>query len=61
MRAMKGENETAAATTSSKPEDWPAAAVRSAYFNADDLDRVMALYEPEARFVTWSGENPGRS
>ena len=39
---------------SAKPEDWPR--LFEQYFNADDLDAVMALYEPEARFVTQSGD-----
>jgi uncharacterized protein (TIGR02246 family) len=37
-----------------KPEDWPRQFVE--HFNAGDLDAVMPLYEPEARFVTRSGE-----
>jgi uncharacterized protein (TIGR02246 family) len=37
-----------------KPEDWPREFVE--HFNAGDLDAVMSLYEPEARFVTRSGE-----
>ena len=37
-----------------KPEDWPR--LFEQYFNADDLDAVMALDEPEARFVTQSGD-----
>jgi ketosteroid isomerase-like protein len=37
-----------------KPEDWPRVFVQ--YLNAGDLNAVMALYEPEARFVTKSGE-----
>ena len=37
-----------------KPEDWPR--VFEQYLNAGDLDAVMVLYEPEARFVTKSGE-----
>jgi uncharacterized protein (TIGR02246 family) len=37
-----------------KPEDWPRQFVE--HFNAGDLDAVMSLYEPEARFVTRSGE-----
>jgi uncharacterized membrane protein len=37
-----------------KPEDWPR--VFEQHFNAGDLDAVMALYDPEARFVTRSGE-----
>jgi len=37
-----------------KPEDWPH--VFQQHLNAGDLDAVMALYEPEACFVTKSGE-----
>ena len=37
-----------------KPEVWPRQFVE--HFNAGDLDAVMSLYEPEARFVTRSGE-----
>src|SRR6476659_6779672 len=37
-----------------KPEDWPR--FFEQYLNAGDLDAVMVLYEPEARFVTKSGE-----
>jgi len=37
-----------------KPEDWPR--VFEQHLNGGDLDAVMALYEPEARFVTRSGE-----
>jgi hypothetical protein len=37
-----------------KPEDWPR--VFEQHFDAGDLDAVMALYDPEARFVTRSGE-----
>jgi uncharacterized protein (TIGR02246 family) len=37
-----------------KPEDWPR--VFEQHFNSGDLDAVMALYEPEARFVARSGE-----
>lgn len=37
-----------------KPEDWPH--VFEQRLNAGDLDAVMALYEPDARFVTRSGE-----
>jgi len=36
------------------PEDWPR--VFEQRFDAGDLDAVMALYNPEARFVTRSGE-----
>jgi uncharacterized protein (TIGR02246 family) len=36
------------------PEDCPR--VFEQHFNAGDLDAVMALYEPEARFVARSGE-----
>jgi uncharacterized protein (TIGR02246 family) len=37
-----------------QPEDWPR--VFEQHLNAGDLDAVMALYEPEARFVTKSGQ-----
>jgi uncharacterized protein (TIGR02246 family) len=37
-----------------QPEDWPRQFVE--HFNAGDLDAVMSLYEPEARFVTRSGQ-----
>jgi len=37
-----------------KPEDWPR--VFEQHLDAGDLDAVMALYDPEARFVTRSGE-----
>ena len=37
-----------------KPEDWPRAFEQ--HLNVGDLDAVMALYEPEARFVSRSGE-----
>jgi ketosteroid isomerase-like protein len=35
-------------------EDWPR--VFEQHFDAGDLDAIMALYDPEARFVTRSGE-----
>ena len=37
-----------------KPEDWPR--VFEQHVNAGELDAVMALYEPEARFITNFGE-----
>jgi hypothetical protein len=37
-----------------KPEDWPRQFVE--HLNGGDLDAIMSLYEPEARFVTHSGE-----
>jgi uncharacterized protein (TIGR02246 family) len=37
-----------------KPQDWPREFVEN--FNAGELDAVMSLYEPEARFVTRSSE-----
>ena len=37
-----------------KPEDWPRVFERE--LNAGSLDAVIALYEPEARFATTSGE-----
>jgi uncharacterized protein (TIGR02246 family) len=38
----------------SNPEDWPS--VFEQHLNAGDLDEVMSLYEPDARFVAPSGE-----
>ena len=35
-------------------EDWPR--VFEQHFDAGDLDAIMALYDPEARFVARSGE-----
>ena len=37
-----------------KPEDWPRQFEQ--HLNAGDLEAVVALYEPEARFVARSGE-----
>jgi len=37
-----------------RPEDWPRAFTR--HLNAGDLESVMELYEPDARFVAPSGE-----
>jgi uncharacterized protein (TIGR02246 family) len=37
-----------------KPEDWPR--LFEQHLNAGDLNAVMALYEPDARFVGRSGE-----
>ncbi len=37
-----------------KPKDWPR--VFEQHLNAGDLDAVMELYEPDARFVARSGE-----
>jgi uncharacterized protein (TIGR02246 family) len=45
MKAMKSPH---------NPENWPDLFEQD--LNAGDLDAVMALYEPEARFVTQSGE-----
>jgi uncharacterized protein (TIGR02246 family) len=36
------------------PEDWPS--VFAQHLNAGNLDKVMSLYEPDARFVAPSGE-----
>jgi uncharacterized protein (TIGR02246 family) len=36
------------------PEDWPRNF--TTHLNAGDLDAVMSLYEPDARFVTRSGD-----
>ena len=43
-----------ATTAPQKPEDWPR--MFTQHLNAGDLDAVMELYEPDARFVTRSGE-----
>jgi uncharacterized membrane protein/ketosteroid isomerase-like protein len=45
---------TSSATLPHEPEDWPR--VFEQHLNSGDLDAVMALYEPEARFVMQSGE-----
>src|SRR6266478_1590856 len=37
-----------------KPEDWPRLFVQ--YLNSGDLEAVVALYAPNARFVAESGE-----
>jgi uncharacterized protein (TIGR02246 family) len=37
-----------------KPEDWPG--LFAQHLNAADLEAVVTLYEPDARFVTRSGE-----
>jgi uncharacterized protein (TIGR02246 family) len=37
-----------------KPEDWPHVFAR--HLNAGNLDAVMELYEPEARFVARNGK-----
>ena len=42
------------ATLPEKPEDWPIHF--ELHLNAGDLDSVMSLYKPGARFVTQSGE-----
>jgi uncharacterized protein (TIGR02246 family) len=42
------------AMPSSKPEDWPSQF--SQHLDAGDLEAILALYEPEARFVPRSGE-----
>jgi|SRR5262245_37218681 len=43
-----------ATTLPNKPEDWPH--VFEQHLNSGDLNAVMTLYEPEARFVTRTGE-----
>ena len=53
--ASKPESETGKSTAlPDNPEDWPRVFER--HLNAGDLDAVIALYEPEARFVSRSGE-----
>src|SRR5262245_56654394 len=51
---MPGSKETDFVRLPKKPEDWPR--LFEQHFNADDLDAVMSLYEPEACFVTLSGD-----
>jgi len=41
-------------TMPNKPEEWPRQFER--HLNAGDLDAVMSLYEPDAHFVTPSGD-----
>jgi uncharacterized membrane protein/ketosteroid isomerase-like protein len=52
------QSKTSSPTTSTslpdKPENWPSHFEKQ--LNVGDLDGVMALYEPEARFVTRTGE-----
>jgi uncharacterized protein (TIGR02246 family) len=45
---------TVSAVLPHRPEDWPQ--VFEQRLNAGDLEAVMKLYEPEARFATKSGE-----
>jgi uncharacterized protein (TIGR02246 family) len=45
---------TTPAALPNKPEDWPRQFEQ--HLNAGDIDGVMSLYEPEARFVTRTGE-----
>ncbi len=52
--ASKPEPETGDTALPYNPEDWPRVFER--YLNVGDLDAVIALYEPEARFVSPSGE-----
>jgi uncharacterized protein (TIGR02246 family) len=40
--------------STSTPEDWPRRFTE--HLNAGDLEAVLALYEPDARFVARSGE-----
>jgi uncharacterized protein (TIGR02246 family) len=47
-------NTRESAMASSKPEDWPSQF--SQHLDAGDLEAILALYEPEARFVPRSGE-----
>jgi uncharacterized protein (TIGR02246 family) len=50
----KTSSPTTSAALPNKPEDW--ARHFEKQLNAGDLDGVMALYEPDARFVTQNGE-----
>jgi len=47
-------NARESAMASSKPENWPS--YFSRHLDAGDLEAILALYEPEARFVPRSGE-----
>ena len=51
---FKGLSSTISGVLPNKPEDWPR--VFEQHLNAGDLDAAMTLYEPDARFVTKSGE-----
>ena len=47
-------NTSTSSQNPTKPENWPQAF--ELRLNAGDLDAVMTLYEPDAQFVTTSGE-----
>jgi uncharacterized protein (TIGR02246 family) len=51
---QRGGDEMDQASKPQQPQDWPGLFTRR--LNAGDLDGAVALYEPEARFVTRSGE-----
>lgn len=53
-RADVSMNTSTSSQNPTKPEDWPQ--VFEQRLNAGDLDAVMTLYEPDAHFVTTSGE-----
>jgi uncharacterized protein (TIGR02246 family) len=56
-RAREGDEmdkSSSSATPPHKPEDWPGLFTQR--LNAGDLDGVIALYDPDAHFVTPSGE-----
>ena len=54
LARSKRSSPTTSAALPTKPEDWPRQFEEQ--LNAGDLNGVMALYEPEARFVTRTGE-----
>jgi uncharacterized protein (TIGR02246 family) len=54
MRRMPDPKGTESTMLPHKPEDWPRLFVQ--YLNSCDLEAVVALYAPNARFVGRSGE-----
>src|SRR5262245_14357342 len=53
-RCASGRSFRSPAMAAHKPEDWPG--LFEQLLNDGDLEGVVALYDPEARFVTRSGE-----
>jgi len=54
LARFKISSPTTPAAFPNQPEDWPRQFEE--HLNAGDIDGVMSLYEPEARFVTRTGE-----
>jgi uncharacterized protein (TIGR02246 family) len=54
MRRLPDPKGTKSTMLPHKPEDWPRLFVQ--YLNSGDLEAVVALYAPNARFVGRSGE-----